>query len=260
MTLILFSNLFGEGLASSDMVQIAIMLAGAFALGFLFRWALRAGDKAKIKKLKDELKTKEEEFIPIEKHRAISTLETKIAHLEQRNSDLRILLTTAETAAVKAESLTKKNLELEKKNRELELKLNGNSPSPVTPNTESPRETVYEQPEKVEEPSFPSFRQAPSSGGLVEDPTDLKKIEGIGPKIHEILSAAGINTFDDLAQSTAHELRKILLDQGPKYKAHDPETWPRQAQMARDGKWEALLEWQSKLKGGKIVKDENDEE
>jgi hypothetical protein len=32
---------------------------------------------------------------------------------------------------------------------------------------------------------------------------------------------------------------------------HDPATWPKQAQLAADGQWEALETYQDELKGGK---------
>ena len=58
---------------------------------------------------------------------------------------------------------------------------------------------------------------------------DLKIIEGIGPKIEEILHEAGINSFAALAAKSADEVREILLAQGSRYKMHDPETWAEQA-------------------------------
>lgn len=80
---------------------------------------------------------------------------------------------------------------------------------------------------------------------------DLKVVEGIGPKIQELFNAAGIYSFDDLAAAKMTELRKILKDAGPRYRMHNPKTWPRQARMASQGKWKKLEELQDSLKGGK---------
>lgn len=80
---------------------------------------------------------------------------------------------------------------------------------------------------------------------------DLKKIEGIGPKIASILNEAGITTFAALAGSEADKVREILAAAGNRYKAHDPTTWPRQAQLAADGAWDELKALQDDLKGGK---------
>ena len=82
---------------------------------------------------------------------------------------------------------------------------------------------------------------------------DLKIVEGIGPKIEELLHEAGIFTFDELAATEPSRIRKILNAAGPRFKMHDPETWPAQAAMAAAGKWDELMDWQEKLKSGKEV-------
>jgi len=80
---------------------------------------------------------------------------------------------------------------------------------------------------------------------------DLKKIEGIGPKIAELLNAAGIQSYADLAGTDIDKIKEVLDEAGSRYKMHDPTTWPEQAQMAADGKWDELKELQENLKGGK---------
>ncbi|KAA3658746.1 MAG: hypothetical protein DWQ04_24200 [Chloroflexi bacterium] len=81
-------------------------------------------------------------------------------------------------------------------------------------------------------------------------PDDLKKIEGIGPKINSVLQAAGINTFSDLATATVSELEKIVRHDAGITIAF-PDTWPEQAALARDGKWDELEQLQDDLKGGR---------
>jgi len=85
----------------------------------------------------------------------------------------------------------------------------------------------------------------------VASPDDLKKIEGIGPKISEILAKAGMPTFAILAKTDADKIREVLAEAGNRYKMHDPTTWPQQAQLAADGKWDELKKWQDELDGGK---------
>jgi small subunit ribosomal protein S1 len=80
---------------------------------------------------------------------------------------------------------------------------------------------------------------------------DLKKIEGIGPKMAEILSGAGIDSFARLAESTSEQLRAILDEAGSRYKMFDPTTWPQQAGLAAEGKWDELKELQGQLSGGR---------
>jgi small subunit ribosomal protein S1 len=81
---------------------------------------------------------------------------------------------------------------------------------------------------------------------------DLKKIEGIGPKIEELLHAAGIISFVDLSKAEADAIKEILNAAGSRYQMHDPTSWPMQAEMAANGEWEKLKEWQENAKGGKI--------
>ena len=96
-------------------------------------------------------------------------------------------------------------------------------------------------------------KPAPAEAGK---PDDLKKIEGIGPKIAELLVAADIPTFAALAATDTDKIREILDAAGSRYRIADPTTWPQQAQLAADGKWEELKVLQDKLDGGKIVNEE----
>jgi predicted flap endonuclease-1-like 5' DNA nuclease len=79
----------------------------------------------------------------------------------------------------------------------------------------------------------------------------LTLIEGIGPKIAGLLNDSGIITFADLAKSKVSTLKKILTDAGPRYAMHTPNSWPKQARLARDGKMDALKKLQDSLDRGK---------
>ncbi len=82
-------------------------------------------------------------------------------------------------------------------------------------------------------------------------PDDLKIVEGIGPKIEELLNNKGIYTFKQLSAASIDHIREILDEAGPNYKIHDPGTWGKQAQLADEGKWDELKAWQDELDGGK---------
>lgn len=82
---------------------------------------------------------------------------------------------------------------------------------------------------------------------------DLKIVEGIGPKIEDLLNKAGIHTFSELAESPASEIKKILESAGSRYHMHDPTTWAEQAAMARDNKWNELKHWQDELNKGRLT-------
>ncbi|MBS9768119.1 MAG: 50S ribosomal protein L17 [Flavobacteriaceae bacterium] len=77
---------------------------------------------------------------------------------------------------------------------------------------------------------------------------DLKKVEGIGPKIAETLNAAGITTFAELAKTDVEKISEIIADVRGN---HVPDTWPKQAELAAEGKWDELKKWQDELNGGK---------
>lgn len=79
----------------------------------------------------------------------------------------------------------------------------------------------------------------------------LTLIEGIGPKVQEILREKGIDSFQKLAGTSSEDIKAILEEQGGVYVAMDPTTWPEQAVMAAAGKMDELKAWQDELKGGK---------
>ncbi|MEN9611462.1 MAG: hypothetical protein RLZZ628_2276 [Bacteroidota bacterium] len=85
-------------------------------------------------------------------------------------------------------------------------------------------------------------------------PDDLKKIEGIGPKIEQILNDGGIHTFKQLAASNADHIKELLLNAGPRFRMHDPATWMQQADLAAKNDWTTLDSLQKALKGGRAVK------
>lgn len=80
---------------------------------------------------------------------------------------------------------------------------------------------------------------------------DLTKIEGIGPKIAELLEKGGIDSYAKLADSESKAIKSILDAAGKRYQMHDPATWPQQAALARDGKTVELKQLQDELKGGR---------
>lgn len=80
---------------------------------------------------------------------------------------------------------------------------------------------------------------------------NLKKIEGIGPKIASILTENGIATFEELSKARVITLKKILKEAGSRFSMHKPNSWPKQAKLAFEEKWDRLKKLQDKLDGGK---------
>jgi len=78
---------------------------------------------------------------------------------------------------------------------------------------------------------------------------DLEKIEGIGPKIAVVLGEAGVTTFKQLSEMDGDAI-KAILDTVSTLKSKEPKTWPQQAKLATDGKWDELKVLQDELMGG----------
>ena len=92
------------------------------------------------------------------------------------------------------------------------------------------------------EPEVVSVPEAPAT------PDDLKKIEGIGPKVASLLNENGITTFAQLSEASVAKLDEIL--DANKLQMMNPKSWPQQAKLAADGEWDALEKLQDELKGG----------
>lgn len=78
---------------------------------------------------------------------------------------------------------------------------------------------------------------------------DLRKIEGVGPKVQERLNEAGILTFSQLGRASQKKLKGILEAAG--YGYMDPGAWAEQARLAAKGDWEGLAALKANLKGGR---------
>jgi predicted flap endonuclease-1-like 5' DNA nuclease len=90
-----------------------------------------------------------------------------------------------------------------------------------------------------------------AAASAVERRDDLTKIEGIGPKIETLLYDSRIFTFSDLAAAEVDTLKRILRAAGERFKMHDPKSWPDQATLAAEGRWDELKELQDILQGGR---------
>ena len=81
---------------------------------------------------------------------------------------------------------------------------------------------------------------------------DLKKIEGIGPKIERALKDRGIRSFQALSGMSVEDLQYILDTSEGNFTGNSPESWAQQANLAAEGRWAELKELQDRLDGGKF--------
>lgn len=123
---------------------------------------------------------------------------------------------------------------------------------------EAPSPTVADEPQPAKEKAAPKAKAGsitlPSGKKIKQD--DLKVIEGIGPKIEELLHNAGIKTWADLAAAATETVQAVLDEAGPRYRMHDPATWAKQAALAAAAQWAELEAYQDQLQGGRDVSDE----
>ncbi|GAB3713208.1 hypothetical protein GCM10027592_52260 [Spirosoma flavus] len=125
----------------------------------------------------------------------------------------------------------------------------GSGARQVATSTEAPAATTEVAEEAAPAVESAEVEETPAATTSAND--DLTKIEGIGPKIAELLNNAGITTFAQLADAQDETVQQVLTEAGPRFNVHDATTWNEQAALARDGKWDELTELQDRLKGGK---------
>lgn len=80
---------------------------------------------------------------------------------------------------------------------------------------------------------------------------NLELIEGIGPKVRQVLNDAQVFSFAQVAAMTPAALKAILDRAGDRFRILQTESWPIQAALARDGKSKELEEYQDFLIAGR---------
>ncbi len=128
-----------------------------------------------------------------------------------------------------------------------QIQISSISLSGGTKKADAPAKAKKAAPVKEDAPvESPAKKAAPKKAATTEV-DDLKKVEGIGPKIASTLVEAGISTFAQLAKTDVAKIAEIIADVRG---SHVPDSWPIQAQLAADGKWDELKKWQDEANGG----------
>jgi predicted flap endonuclease-1-like 5' DNA nuclease len=92
---------------------------------------------------------------------------------------------------------------------------------------------------------------AKAAGFDLKGPDDLEAVEGIGPKISQLLRQHGISTFFELASASPAEIGAILQRGGPDFRIANPGTWPEQAGYCVRNDWAGLKKLQDRLTAGR---------
>lgn len=201
--------------------EILLMLLVAFLLGLLLGYLLWYRYKTRVGELEDENARLQSRLTDMEKDHA--SLRYKYDELEKDNN----------AHVVQLRSLEADNAILAGKLSSMEAQLAAGGNDGIDAGTLAGGAVGI----------------ADIKGAAVRD--DLKKIEGIGPKIEGLLFDGGIYTFKQLEDAKVERLKEILDAAGPRYRIHNPGTWPKQAEYAAAGNWDKLKEYQDFLQGGK---------
>ncbi len=172
----------------------------------------------------------------------VSSLNGQISSLTTSNAELggKINVLTGETTELRV-LLSQREAEIERLHEQIRKLKND------VILCESERNALREQAKTVK-----ATPQSVMFAGVKWKWDDLKIVEGIGPKIADLFIKAGIKTWHQLAETSADRLKEILDAAGPNFQIHDPSTWPAQARLADQGKWEELKVLQDELTGGKV--------
>ena len=122
------------------------------------------------------------------------------------------------------------------------------SPAPHVPYSDEVKfSAITDSANKDDESAIEKIITPKSSYSTLLKPEELQIVEGIGPKIESLLNDEGINNWTDLANAAPSFIQNILNEAGSRYRVHDPKNWPKQAQMAQEDNWNALISFQKEL-------------
>jgi len=202
-------------------IEIIIWLLGAFLLGYILSYIIGAKWRTRV-----------------------GILEIDLSAWKAKANGLEADLSAAKYEKEKtAEELTKEK----STNADLYFKVKAAEEKLAAYETEDSKEEAETEETEEEPQGFVAVNIEVDDAKL----NDLKLVEGIGPKLEELLKGAGIANLAVLAQTKAEDIQGIMDKEGGTYKLADPSTWQKQAKMAVEGKWERLEEFQEFLKGGK---------
>lgn len=97
------------------------------------------------------------------------------------------------------------------------------------------------------------------AGFSIKGNDDLPIIEGIGPKISELLKNNGVTTFDKLSRMSVTEISAILDSGGARFKLANPGSWAQQARLCHENRWTELKTLQDELYAGVDTKEVPDD-
>ena len=190
-------------------------------------------------------------------------LEEGTVSTETNNTQILVLQDTLASSKSKIEELTQENATLREHNsdlvNELDMKM-----AQESSDTEGGMEDIVsdENEHQTTSETLHSDDEIIAVGrGLgvnelhvAEEPADatenhgssnnIQAIEGIEPKIADILTAAGMETWEKISTTTPERLRVILDNAGEQFDGVDATSWPEQARFLVHGEFSNLKKYQ----------------
>jgi predicted flap endonuclease-1-like 5' DNA nuclease len=99
-------------------------------------------------------------------------------------------------------------------------------------------------------PPRPDLIEGSKFLGVPVENNDFTLLEGVGPRIAQLLHERGLTTWWALANADVELLRSVLAEAGPKFQIHDPRAWPQQARLLANGQWEKFATLAAALRHG----------
>lgn len=99
-----------------------------------------------------------------------------------------------------------------------------------------------------EQPPTTSNDTSVSSTIAASGQDDLTRLKGIGPRLEQVMHEAGINTYTQLMNMNGKALAAALEPSGILFSRAIVDSWPIQAKLAAEGKWDELRKYKSTLK------------
>ena len=168
--------------------------------------------------------------------------------MEEVQEDIKMEPTTKETDAMTVEELFEEDTKVEDiAEEQVTIEKEEQVEQTDTPEEASSKEATNEEDEATQTTEVEEQPPVPAAPVV---PDDLQRIEGIGPKISTLLNNVGILTYQQLASKSYDELQDIIDDAGPRFRIARPKSWPQQAALAAQGRWDDLKDLQARMRGG----------
>ncbi len=232
----------GSSSLTTHSAEILIMLAGAFVLGFLVARLLQKNDASKDRSRRIFVESAADTATPMH---AKTPNTAPVLAFEASPASAATIVAGAGTLAHHAPAPAAPLQDTQASHVVVEAA----EPAALVENTpQSPNSApaLTFEPSPTSAVAIGNSNAAPNDNAnappapTVAAPDDLKRIDGIGPKIEQILHAARITTFAALANTNEAWLREQLIAHNPRLRTQDTASWPTQAALARDGEWGKL--------------------